>query len=117
MFLAAHSAIGAVTCGSVNDTRTTFGDFVVIALVAAFMTIIGIFASVATDATAIAFGVRPKPARNCTLSRVTSSCARRLARSGAGPVVSLTMSSIFLPATLSPCAFMYARMPLVICRP
>ena len=81
------------------------------------MTIIGTFASVATGATAIAFGVRPKPARNCTLSRVTSSCATRLARSGAGPVVSLTMSSTFLPATVSPCAFMYARMPFVIWRP
>ena len=88
-----------------------------IALVAAFMMIIGTLASVATGATAIAFGVRPKPARNCTLSRSTSSCAMRFARSGAGPVVSLTTSSIFLPATVSPWALMYARMPFVICRP
>src|SRR5262245_15266473 len=101
-FFAAHSAIGAVTCGSVNDTRTMYGDLVVMIDVAAFITIIGTLASVATGATASALGVSANPARNCTLSRVTSSWASRLARSGAGPVVSLMTSSIFLPATVSP---------------
>src|SRR5262245_9578995 len=47
-----------------------------------------------------------------TLSRTMSSCDRRLATSGAGPPVSLRMISIFLPATLSPCCFMYVLMPL-----
>ena len=57
--------------------------------VAAFMMIIGFFACCAIGATASASGVRPKPARKSTLSRTTSSCARRLAISGEGPVVSL----------------------------
>ena len=83
--------------GMVIDTRAMYGERVVITDVAAFMITIGFFASVATGATAIAFGVRPKPARMSTLSWVTSSCARRLATSGAAPVVSLTMSSIFFP--------------------
>src|SRR2546421_13116621 len=99
-FLADHWAIGCVICGSVIDTRTIYGDLVVMIDVAAFMMIIGFFASVATGATAIAFGVRPKPTRKSTLSRVTSSCARRLATSGAGPVVSFCTISIFLPATV-----------------
>ena len=50
--------------------------------VAAFMMIIGFVASVASGATASAFGVSPKPARKSTLSLVISSCARRLATSG-----------------------------------
>ena len=69
----------------------------VITDVAAFMITIGFFASAEIGATASAFGVRPNPARMSTLSRVTSSCARRLAMSGAGPVVSRVMSSIFFP--------------------
>ena len=39
-------------------------DLVVIADVAALEMIIGTFASVTTGATAMAFGVKPKPARN-----------------------------------------------------
>ena len=61
-----------------------YGDLVVMIDVAAFMMTIGILASVATGATASALGVSPKPARKSTLSRTTSSCARRLATSGAG---------------------------------
>jgi hypothetical protein len=57
--------------------------------VAAFMTIIGFFASVAIGATASASGVSPKPARKSTLSRLTRSWAMRFAISGEGPVVSL----------------------------
>jgi hypothetical protein len=74
--------------------------------VAAFMMMVGFFASVEIGATANAFGVRPNPARKSTLSFTTSSCASRLATSGAGPVVSLMISSIFLPATVSPCCLM-----------
>ena len=96
-FFADHCAIGCVICGSVIDTRTIYGDLVVMIDVAAFMMIMGFFASVATGATASAFGVRPKPTRKSTLSRVTS--------------------SIFLPATVSPCCFMYAFMPPSICCP
>ncbi len=84
------------------ETRTIYGDLVVTIDVAAFMRIIGFFASVASGATASAFGVKPKPTRKSTLSRVISSCARRLATSGAGPVESLGTISIFLPATVSP---------------
>ena len=94
-----------------------YGERVVITDVAAFEMIIGTFASVTTGATASAFGVSPKPARNCTLSRVISSCAKRLATSGAGPPVSRVISSIFLPATVSPCCFMYAFIPASICWP
>src|SRR5207244_1799849 len=102
-FLAAHCAIGAVTCGRVMEKRVTYGDLVVITDEAAFMMTIGFFAWVAMGATASALGVRPKPAMKSTLSRVTSSWASRFARSGDGPVVSRTMISIFLPATVSPC--------------
>ena len=69
--------------------------------VAAIITISGTFASVAIGATASAPGVSPNPARTATLSLTTSSCASRLVTSGL-PVSSLTMSSIFFPATLSP---------------
>src|SRR3954454_20593532 len=95
-FLAAHWAIGADTCGSVIDTLTMNGDLVVTTQDAAFMTAIGIFGSVATSApvapgaAAIAPGVKAKPARKSTLSRVTSSLARRLAVSGFGPPLSRT---------------------------
>ena len=85
-FLAAHVPIGALICGSVIDTRAMYGDLVVITDVAAFKMIIGFLACVAMSATASASGVRPKPARKSTLSRTTSSCARRLATSGDGPV-------------------------------
>ena len=79
-----------------------YGERVVITDVAAFMITIGFFASVATGATAMALGVKPNPARMSTLSRVTVSCARRLAMSGAAPVVSFTKISIFLPPKTSP---------------
>ena len=88
-----------------------YGDLVVITEVAAFMITIGFFASVDTGATASAFGVSPKPARMSTLSRVTSSCASRLAMSGDGPVVSLTMSSTFRPPNTSPFCFRYVFIP------
>ena len=104
-FFSAHSAIGALTCGIVIDTRAMYGERVVIAEVAALLMIIGTLASVTTGATAIAFGVNPNPARNCTLSRVINSCAKRFATSGAGPPVSRVISSIFFPATVSPCCF------------
>jgi hypothetical protein len=79
---------------------------VVITDVAAFMMTIGFFASVATGATASALGERLNPARKSTLSLTTSSWASRFATSGAAPVVSLTISSTFFPATVSPCNFM-----------
>src|SRR5437870_5139323 len=92
-FFAAHSAIGSVTWGSVIENRATYGDLVVMIEEAAFITIIGFLAWVASGATARAFGVRPKPARKSTLSCVIRSCASRLATSGDGPVVSLRMIS------------------------
>ena len=116
-FLAAHCATGWVSCGSVCDTRTTYGERVVITDVAAFMITIGFFASVAIGVTASALGVSPKPARISTLSRVTSSCARRLAMSGAAPVVSRVMISTFLPPKTSPFCFRYAFIPPTICAP
>ena len=69
--------------------------------VAAAVTISGTFACVASGAAASASGVRPKPASTLTLSLTISSCARRFVTS-ATPVSSLTMSWIFLPATVSP---------------
>ena len=71
--------------------------------VAAFITTMNFLACADTSAAAIAFGVSEKPASMSTLSRTISSCASRLATSGAMPPVSLRMISIFLPATVSPC--------------
>ena len=102
LFFSAHSAIGAVTCGSVKPVRTMYGDLVGIIPVAAAITTIGTFASVATGAAASASGVSPKPARTFTLSCTTSSCAMRLVVSGASPVSSLTISSILRSPTVSP---------------
>src|SRR5215510_12130193 len=65
-----------------------YGDLVVMIDVAAFITTISFFASADTSAAASALGVRMKPARMSTWSRTTSSCARRLATSGATPPVS-----------------------------
>ena len=79
---------------------------VMITVVAAFMITMNFLASADTFETAIAFGESAKPARISTLSRVTSSCASRVATSGAMPPVSLRTSSIFLPATVSPFCFM-----------
>ena len=83
-----------------------YGDLVITTEVAAFITTMNFFASADTSPAAIAFGVSTKPARMSTLSRTTSSCDRRLATSGAGPPTSLVISSIFFPATVSPCIFM-----------
>ena len=69
--------------------------------VAAAITTIGVLDCVASGAVAKASGVRPKPASTLTLSLTIISCARRLVTSGV-PVSSLMISSIFLPATLSP---------------
>ena len=116
-FFALHSAMGSVTCGRVIEKRATYGDLVVMIDEAAFMMIIGVFAWVASGATASAFGVKPKPAMKSTLSCVIRSCASRLAISGEGPVVSFSTNSTFLPATVSPCCFMYALIPFWICLP
>ena len=73
--------------------------------VAAFITTIGFFASLATGATASAAGVSPKPASTSTLSFTTSSCASRLLTSPAVPgLSSLMISSTLRPATVSPLA-------------
>ena len=74
--------------------------------VAAFITTMNFFACADTSAAASAFGVSAKPARMSALSRTTSSCASRLATSGAMPPTSLRITSIFLPATVSPCCCM-----------
>jgi hypothetical protein len=94
--------MGAVICGTVNPARTMKGERCGTTEVAAPITIIGVFDSVATGAAAKASGVRPKPARKVTLSRETSSWARRLVVSGARPVSSFTSSSSLRPATVSP---------------
>ena len=91
---------GALICGSVIDVRAMYGVFVVMIDVAALKITIGFFASVAMSATAIASGVSPNPARKSTLSRTTSSCARRFATSGEGPPVSRMRTSTLRPATV-----------------
>jgi len=58
----------------------------------------------------------PKPAMKLTLSLTISSCARRLVLSGK-VASSLTMTSIFLPATVSPFCCMYSLTALSICLP
>ncbi len=80
-----------------NDVRAMYGDSVVIIAVPAFMMTNGTFASVASGAIAIAFGVHTTPVRSCTLSRTISSCARRFAVSGLMPVSSRLMISRLTP--------------------
>ena len=69
--------------------------------VAAAMITIGILPCVAIGAAASASGVRPKPARILTLSLTIISRAMRWVFS-ATLASSLTISSIFLPATVAP---------------
>ena len=83
-----------------------YGDLVVMIAVAAFMLTMNFLACADTSPAASVLGVSAKPASMSTLSRTSSSCANRLAISGAMPPVSLRMSSSFLPATVSPCCFM-----------
>jgi hypothetical protein len=91
---------------------------VVIAEVAAFITTIGFFASVATGATAKAEGVSAKPARISTLSLTTNSCARRLLTSPAVPgLSSLMISSTLRPPKVSPLVARYNLTPCSICLP
>ena len=71
----------------------------------ASITISGILACVASGAAASAAGVMPKPAMIWTLSLTINSWAMRLVLSGIAPS-SLTITSIFLPATMSPCCRM-----------
>ena len=97
----------SATCGKVTELRTEYGDLVVMIEVAAFMITMNFFACAETSAAASAFGREHEAGRaRRRLSRTTSSCASRLATSGAGPPMSLRMISIFLPATVSPCCFM-----------
>jgi hypothetical protein len=84
--------------------------------VPAAITISGILACVASGAAASAAGVTPKPAMILTLSLTISSWARRLVLSGS-VASSLRMTSIFLPATVSPCCCMYSLIALSICLP
>ena len=83
--------------------------------VAAFITTMNFLASAETSPAASALGVSTKPVRMSTLSRVTSSCASRLATGGLMPPVSLVMISIFLPATVLPFCFMNSLMALSCC--
>jgi hypothetical protein len=117
LFCAAHSATGAVFCGSVKPVRTMNGERCGITSVPAAITIIGTFASVATGAAANASGVSPNPARTVILSCTTISCAMRLVVSGASPVSSFRISSTLRPATVSPFFAMYRRQAAAICRP
>src|SRR6266849_3777668 len=66
---------------------------VMIAVVAAFMITVNFFALAEIAEIAMAFGESCKPARMSTLSRVTSSCASRVATSGATPPVSFRAES------------------------
>jgi hypothetical protein len=84
--------------------------------VPAAITISGIFASVASGATANAVGVTPKPTTKLTFWLTINSCASRFVFSATAPS-SLKMTSIFLPATVSPCRAMYRRMAAAICTP
>lgn len=81
--------------------RAKYGERSVMIEVPAAMMTAGTLASVASGAIASATGVTPKPPMKDTLSLTISSCARRLLTSGFAPS-SLMISSIFLPATVSP---------------
>ena len=114
--LGAQSAIATAACGKVKLVRMMKGEASVMLEVAAAMTTNGVLDCVAIGAVARARGVRPKPASTLTLSFTTNSCAMRLVTSGA-LVSSLTISSTFLPATVSPFCAMYKRAAASICLP
>jgi hypothetical protein len=103
-FLAAQSAMITDDCGSVKLVRAMYGERSVMIDVPAAITSSTTLASVASGAAASAAGVTPKPAMTLTLSLTISSWAMRLVLSGTAPS-SLTMTSIFLPATVSPFSF------------
>jgi hypothetical protein len=115
-FLAAQSAIGTVTCGSVKLVRTMYGDCAVMIDVAAAVTTIGVLLCVAIGAVARASGVRPKPARTSILSLTTISCAIRRVVS-ATPASSLTMTSTLRPATVVPFCACHSLIAPSICLP
>jgi len=113
---AAQSAIGTTDCASVKLVRAMYGDFSVMIEVPAAVTISGVFDSAESGATESAAGVTPKPARKFTFSLTISSCAIRLVLSGTA-ASSRIMSSIFLPATVSPCCVTYSLIPAASCFP
>ena len=79
-----------------NDSRTMYGDRLVIQAVPALAMTIGIFACVTTGASAIADGENTKPARICTLSLVISSVVTVLACAPVGgPSSRLMISTLF----------------------
>ena len=101
-FCAAHSAIGTVACGRVKLERTMKGEASVIVDGRGGHDDAGTLAWVASGAVAERERRQAEPGeRPPTLSLTISSCASRFVTS-ATPVSSLTMSSIFLPATVSP---------------
>ena len=108
--------MATAACGKVKLVRIMKGEASVMLDVAAAMTTKGVLDWVAIGAVASASGVKPKPANTLTFSLTTNSCAMRLVTSGA-LVSSLTMSSTFLPATVSPFCAMYKRTAASICLP
>src|ERR1700678_795703 len=71
---------------------------------AALVMNVGILALVDTSPTAFALGENTSPIKKSTCSETISSCARRLAVSGALPPSSRLMMTTLRPATVSPCS-------------
>src|SRR5215472_9087892 len=92
-------------CGTVNDVRTMYGDFVVMIAVAAFIFTMNFFACADTSPAASALGVSAKPASRSTLSRTMSSCASRLGDSRRDPPGFLGGDPVLFAGTLSAVLF------------
>ena len=89
----------------VKDTRTMFGDMVVINAVPAFMMTNGTFAAVTSGAIDMALGEKITPPRISTFSRAISSCAAALAIGPPGRLESRTINLIVSPPSSLACSF------------
>ena len=97
----AQSAMIADDCASVQLVRTKKGDLSITAVVLDSMMTVGFFASVMRAALASRSAVSPPPTIS-TLSLTIDSWISRFPVS-AEDASSLTINSIRLPATMSPC--------------
>ena len=103
-FFAAQSPMIIDDWPSVKLVRTMKGERSIVTEAPEMITTVGIFACVTSWPIASAVGVMP-PSTMLTLSLTIISCTTRRATSGT-PLSSRTISSIFLPATLSPLSCM-----------
>src|SRR6185312_15550546 len=97
-----------------NDSRTMYGDRLVIHAVPALAITIGTLAWVITGASAIADGENTKPVTSCTLSLVMSSVVTVLATAPVGGPSSRLMIWTVCGAISFACSFTYRSKALSI---